>query len=677
MTNAARREAGSRRAAMLVDVGVAATCAALVMSALLASGGIWRRVAGDDLHGLFLPKYEYAGHAARALHLPLWDRDQFCGLPLLGSAQGAVLYPPIVGLFAALDAWAALQAFYALHVLLLAWAMRRYLAYHGAGVAASALAAMITSVGVLGPRQGTLDHPSFLASVAWVPLALLAYERAVREGVRPWLGVLGLALGLQWLAGYPEFPLDMAVLLGLRALLDVGFPLGRRLGVATAGLALGAVLAAVQILPLAETVRESTRAGVVYGLGAGAVFDPTVFARTVVAEYTVPVLLLAVLALAAPIRARLAWLACLGWCLLGLYWPLSVLYRFPPYAGVRFPFAWRSLAFMFIGCLAGAGMTALSRRQGSLPRTAAAALALAAVALGAFRLSGALPGMPIVVDPALAEARAAQIAALRAPLGGPRLVSRPEIRSGSLHRHDLPSPTGYEPSVPPRRVAALANAVGFSAGGRPLAYDRTLARIDLAALLGVGLLTAPAPTSQLESAGFRALAPLPGGDVLLYRPPVSRARLVHRVVRVEDEAASLAHVIDHAGEAPERAVIEEELPALAEPAHGATERATIVVDEPEQVEVEALVAAAALLVVTDTFYPGWSATVDGVEAPIVRADHAFRGVMLGPGTHRVRFAYAPWSVRTGAALTAAAALVVLALCVPAGPRRLDRLRLDP
>jgi uncharacterized membrane protein YfhO len=106
--------------------------------------------------------------------------------------------------------------------------------------------------------------------------------------------------------------------------------------------------------------------------------------------------------------------------------------------------------------------------------------------------------------------------------------------------------------------------------------------------------------------------------------------------------------------------------ALAEPPDGVLERATIVVDEPERVEVEAVVGAPALLVVTDSFYPGWVATVDDVQSPIIRADHAFRAVALAPGTRRVRFVYAPASVRWGAAASGAAALVVLALCVRPG-----------
>jgi uncharacterized membrane protein YfhO len=94
-------------------------------------------------------------------------------------------------------------------------------------------------------------------------------------------------------------------------------------------------------------------------------------------------------------------------------------------------------------------------------------------------------------------------------------------------------------------------------------------------------------------------------------------------------------------------------------------------DEPETVEVDATVASPALLVLTDTQYPGWEAMVDGEPAPIVRADHAFRGVRLEAGRHRrVVFRYAPASVRRGAAVSALAALVIVVLAL----RRQTRAR---
>src|SRR5215831_8329984 len=74
------------------------------------------------------------------------------------------------------------------------------------------------------------------------------------------------------------------------------------------------------------------------------------------------------------------------------------------------------------------------------------------------------------------------------------------------------------------------------------------------------------------------------------------------------------------------------------------------------------------LVLTDAWFPGWTASVDGREARVERVDHAFRAVKLGPGRHDVEFRYAPMSVRLGLALSALAAIVTGALAWPKAVR---------
>jgi hypothetical protein len=75
-----------------------------------------------------------------------------------------------------------------------------------------------------------------------------------------------------------------------------------------------------------------------------------------------------------------------------------------------------------------------------------------------------------------------------------------------------------------------------------------------------------------------------------------------------------------------------------------------------------------LMVLTDVYYPGWIATIDGREAPILRADYAFRAVAVPPGRHVVEFRYRPASVRYGAALSMTG-LVLLGLLLAPARRR--------
>jgi hypothetical protein len=58
-----------------------------------------------------------------------------------------------------------------------------------------------------------------------------------------------------------------------------------------------------------------------------------------------------------------------------------------------------------------------------------------------------------------------------------------------------------------------------------------------------------------------------------------------------------------------------------------------------------------LLVLSDTYYPGWKAFVDGKETKIYRADYTFRGIPLSAGTHQVEFVYDPLSFKLGIGAT--------------------------
>jgi len=55
----------------------------------------------------------------------------------------------------------------------------------------------------------------------------------------------------------------------------------------------------------------------------------------------------------------------------------------------------------------------------------------------------------------------------------------------------------------------------------------------------------------------------------------------------------------------------------------------------------------ALLVVSDLYYPGWKAFLDGKDWPIFRTDCLFRGVLVPAGKHQVLFEYHPLSFIIG------------------------------
>jgi hypothetical protein len=82
---------------------------------------------------------------------------------------------------------------------------------------------------------------------------------------------------------------------------------------------------------------------------------------------------------------------------------------------------------------------------------------------------------------------------------------------------------------------------------------------------------------------------------------------------------------------------------------------------PNAIELRSRSRAPAFLVLSEAFYPGWAADVDGTPVPIVRTDYDLRGVSLPAGEHRIRFVYRPWSVAIGLAVSAATALALVAV----------------
>jgi hypothetical protein len=83
-------------------------------------------------------------------------------------------------------------------------------------------------------------------------------------------------------------------------------------------------------------------------------------------------------------------------------------------------------------------------------------------------------------------------------------------------------------------------------------------------------------------------------------------------------------------------------------------------DDPGDTVLRARTSGTALLVLNDLFAPGWTATLDGGSAAIVRVNGVARGVWLGAGAHEVRFRYRTPGLALGYALVLAGAAALAA-----------------
>ncbi len=85
-------------------------------------------------------------------------------------------------------------------------------------------------------------------------------------------------------------------------------------------------------------------------------------------------------------------------------------------------------------------------------------------------------------------------------------------------------------------------------------------------------------------------------------------------------------------------------------------------DIEEELELEVKTDQPGFLVLSDAYYPGWKATVDGQPTKIYRADYAYRAVSVNAGNHLIKFSYEPTYLKIGLIISGiTTALVFIAL----------------
>jgi hypothetical protein len=319
------------------------------------------------------------------------------------------------------------------------------------------------------------------------------------------------------------------------------------------------------------------------------------------------------------------------------------------------------------------------RLRGLLPATAFVALAALLVAVDLFKAGmGYNPAIPIEAatqpsTPAirfLQDERPARFAGLvpRAPaslvLPLPTNVS---MRYRLLDSRGYAQPTDKRYyNVWKRLISPQRDCYYF--------FCTVLADTTPAALRALGVLGVSNLLQNRRDDPVPGLRPsYDGPDARIYRNPYAlpRAFLVDRQVVARDGDAALALVTSEGFPARTVAVTEEPLAGLATGMDGGSSAGTaqLLEDERERVVVETESQRPALLVLTDTWFPGWKVTVDGEEVPIHRVNYVVRGVRVPAGTHRVEFAYEPASVRAGFAVSGLAMLTIAAAALLGWRRR--------
>ncbi|MBI1816116.1 MAG: YfhO family protein [Deltaproteobacteria bacterium] len=176
-----------------------------------------------------------------------------------------------------------------------------------------------------------------------------------------------------------------------------------------------------------------------------------------------------------------------------------------------------------------------------------------------------------------------------------------------------------------------------------------------------------------------AFVPRDGGHEFVYENPkaLPRAYIVHDWEFAANESDAFVAITSPTFDRFRSAVVEaisgvRAVAALAPP-RGLTE-VSVASYEPTRVVVRTRDDEPGYLVLTDTFYPGWVAEIDGRPVPIDRGNYLFRAVYVPGGPHTVTFDYRPNTFLIGVIVSLSASVLVCVGLVRTRSRKAQSMR---
>lgn len=171
------------------------------------------------------------------------------------------------------------------------------------------------------------------------------------------------------------------------------------------------------------------------------------------------------------------------------------------------------------------------------------------------------------------------------------------------------------------------------------------------------------PPGDPMPAWLRPVLTTAGGTVAVNRTAFPRAWVAYGWRNAYGAGADLAEVAAASSQSLLRQpVIEGVRAAPSGPAPPSTP-AQVVDNSTDQVTIHATASRPGFLVLDDSAYPGWQATVDGHAVAWHAANENFRAVPVGRGRHTIVFHYRPSSVLYGAIVSLLSILALVALAI--------------
>ncbi len=636
--------------------------------------------------------------------LPLWDPYQLAGFPVLAAQATGILYPPNLLLLAAIPAEAALASHAVLHIFLAGLfvflLLRRLELRRGAALAAAIAFALSEPVLI---RVYTVFY---LSTLVWAPALCWALVGLAKRPRLQEAAIAAFCAAMGFLGGDAQGFLYGSLLAAFFAAALGLFLVGQRprfvgLSLVAAVWFLGWI--APQLLPTLELSQLGARG--LDGLSLAEASWGFLPWRSIALAHFIPwegwissaphgqlaprVTWLALAALPLALWRRPRWLGLTfasAALLTGLFMmgpstpvfrvhhalPLGDLFRSPARMAPFYGLIW--------SILLGLGLDQLLCWASERTRVAsrlASGLAVGLITVDAWVMAALPWAVPISWDhPRTGPPELVRFLEQQGQESRTFIEDWGHIRSldllyklGMMNR--VPVVPDYQPMIPGSYADYFGKQHLWHGGLSVLETPRHPSDPELPRLLDLmsarywaaqtarsGVIEGLARLQTTENATARRVG---NSSLFLRETAVPRAYVVGRTRVLADARVAREHIVAPDFDPRAEAVVAEG-PSLDGELRGSVGAARIRLVKPHRVIVDASCHAECLLVLTDLYYPGWSARVGHEEAAIVRTNAIFRGVRLEAGRHRVAFVYRPNSFRVGAilfVLSTAIALIAL------------------
>lgn len=631
-----------------------------------------------DFRLVQVPLITFLADQLRKHDLPLWDPYTYCGNPIYANIQACFFHPLVfLAALAGPDSLSRLLEWVVVvQVCAAGWFTYGLARRLGCTRAGAWAAAVICQTGPYFASR--TEHMGAMMAAAWLPAAWYAVVRLRERMNARMLALLGAALGMSVVGGSPAATTAVfgSTLLLACVLFAVKLGPARTVALTALGCALGIGVAAIIFIPAAELTQSSVAKYRLDWLGTGGGLKWASLVSLVIPNYShifdlanfkgpgdptflylyssITGLLFAILVVVfRPDR----WVACFA--SLGFLGGLFMMGDSLPVWRAVYPLLPEQIRIgihpeftycVFGECLAllaGLGISRLIKKP-PVQWGLAGVIALELYFVGSNRPMNCAS---LREDPGMSQElieRVRLFSALDFPparIDNTDGVSIAWAEAAPLTR--VPTGNGASPLAPERMIQIR---LGLHGGGRSGWYypveNFGSGMLDL--MSERYLLVSDAAKSQVDAnPRYRQMARLPG--VLLYENTTAMPRAFVASQFMQAPFPHDARIIEAPGFDLRRQATLETVPPAS--GMGGTGTARFTAYTPNHLEVRASTDGPALLVLSEAWYPGWEARLDGKPAAIYIADAAFRGVIVPAGTHQLTMDFRPRILMYSAALS--------------------------